>query len=275
MRTVNAQSLQRSPYLGTNGFPLQSAAVYGPIHSRRYGYSLGINPLPVSYKFCDFDCVYCQYGWTPRPQPNEKQPHEKLKSADELLSEIDHSFQIALSNKTPVDVITIAGNGEPTLHPQFSRLVDGLLDLRDQYFPKVRIGILSDSSQCYRLEIRQALAKLDDRSMKLDAGDWETVQKVNRPLANFDWTRTLRSLEALKDITLQTLFVQGSCDNTSPRQIESWIEAVRLVRPKSVQVYTVDRPPADAGIRPVSVSQLRTIAEQCEAATHIPTEWFE
>lgn len=274
MRTVNAQSLQRSPYLGTNGFPLQSAAVYGPIHSRRYGYSLGINPLPVSYKFCDFDCVYCQYGWTPR-QPGEQQTREKIRPADELLSEIDHSFQIALSNKTPVDVITIAGNGEPTLHPQFSRLVDGLLDLRDQYFPKVRIGILSDSSQCYRLEIRQALAKLDDRSMKLDAGDWETVQKVNRPLANFDWTRTLRSLEALKDITLQTLFVQGSCDNTSPRQIESWIEAVRLVRPKSVQVYTVDRPPADAGIRPVSVSQLRTIAEQCEAATHIPTEWFE
>src|SRR3990167_7806366 len=110
---------KKSPVLGTNGFPLQDAAVYGPIHSRRYGYSLGINPLPVTYKFCDFDCVYCQYGWSPRPGNSAKKTSEKLKPLSKLLQEIEVSFQKFVREKTPVDVMTIAGNGEPTLYPEF------------------------------------------------------------------------------------------------------------------------------------------------------------
>ena len=121
------------PVLGTNGFPLQDAAVYGPIHSRRYGYSLGINPLPVTYKFCDFDCVYCQYGWTPRPlNPTAKKNQEKLKPISKLLQEIETSFQKFVREKTPVDVITIAGNGEPTLYPEFLKFVTRLLELRGE-----------------------------------------------------------------------------------------------------------------------------------------------
>src|SRR3990167_6938386 len=101
---------KKSPVLGTNGFPLQESAVYGPIHSRRFGNSLGINPLPVTYKFCDFDCVYCQYGWTPRAGNEAKKTNEKLKSAEELLTEVESAFQHMVSEKIPVDVITIAGN---------------------------------------------------------------------------------------------------------------------------------------------------------------------
>src|SRR3989338_6854650 len=136
------------PVLGTNGFPLQDAAVYGPIHSRRYGHSLGINPLPVTYKFCDFDCVYCQYGWTPRSGNTAQKTDEKLKSLSMLMSEIDSSLKKMKSKNTPVDVITIAGNGEPTLYPNFLDFVKGLISLSKQYYPKVRLGILSDSSQC-------------------------------------------------------------------------------------------------------------------------------
>lgn len=262
------------PVLGTNGYPLQDAAVYGPIHSRRYGYSLGINPLPVTYKFCDFDCVYCQYGWTPRPGRVAKKTDEKLKPLRGLLHEIEESFQKMKDRKTPVDVITIAGNGEPALYPEFLKFVAGLVRLRDQYFPKVPLGILSDSSQCHRPEIKEALEMLDERSMKLDAGDPETIQKVNKPAGGFDLVRTLEALRELPGVTIQSLFVQGSCDNTEQEQIDHWVEAVAFVQPKAVQVYTVDRPPADSGVVAVPLARLREIAELCQSMTGVPTEVF-
>jgi len=285
------------PVLGTNGFPLQDAAVYGPIHSRRYGHSLGINPLPVSYKFCDFDCVYCQYGWTPRtltrsaakteessaptglraPRPGNsvQKTDEKLKRLPDLLSEIKVSFQKMIAEKTPVDVITIAGNGEPTIYPQFLEFVKGLLKLRDEYYPGVNIGILSDASQCHRPEIKEALELLDERCMKLDGGDPETIRAINKPTHGFDFSRMLKALKELREITIQSLFVQGSCDNTNPRQVEHWAEEISFIRPQAVQVYTIDRPPADSGIEAVPMVRLREIAKFCKKMTGITAEVFD
>ena len=285
------------PVLGTNGYPLQDGAVYGPIHSRRYGHSLGINPLPVSYKFCDFDCVYCQYGFTPRTllptaakaeesrnrsdfgaprQGNAAQKtDEKLKPLPVLMSEIESSLKKMKSKNTPVDVITIAGNGEPTLYPNFLDFVKALIPLSKRYYPKVRIGILSDSSQCHRPEIKEALELLDERCMKLDAGDEKTIEEINRPAGGFDLKRTLAALKALKGATLQALFVQGSYDNTQDDQVEQWVEAVHFVKPETVQVYTIDRPPADSGIQAVPLEKLRAIAELCKKKTGITTEVFD
>ena len=266
---------KKSPVLGTNGFPLQDVAVYGPIHSRRYGYSLGINPLPVTYKFCDFDCVYCQYGWSPRPGNSAKKTSEKLKPLSKLLQEIEVSFQKFVREKTPVDVMTIAGNGEPTLYPEFLKFLTRLLELRDRYFPNVRIGILSDSSQCHRPEIKKALELLDERSMKLDAGDPKTIEEINKPTGGFDLARTLEALKHLRGITIQAIFVQGSCNNTKPEQIDRWIKAVQSVKPKAVQVYTIDRPPADSKIEAVPKVRLHEIAGLCQARTGILTEVFD
>ncbi|MBI4367900.1 MAG: radical SAM protein [Candidatus Omnitrophica bacterium] len=298
---TSAQEI-KLPVLGTNGYPLQEAAVYGPIHSRRFGHSLGINPLPVTYKFCDFDCVYCQYGWTPRalnptdskpaessarsgmraprtltplPGNSAKKTDEKLKPLGVLLDEITASFRKMKRDQIPVDVITIAGNGEPTLYPEFPDLVKGLIELRDDYYPKAPLGILSDSSQCHRPQIKEALERLDERCMKLDAGDSETIEKINRPAGGFDLKRTLEALKNLKDVTLQSLFVQGSFDNTRPDQIERWIEAVRYTKPASVQVYTIDRPPADSNITAVSQMKLEEIAGLCRSRTNIRTEVFD
>ncbi len=268
------------PYLGTNGFPLQSGAVYGPIHSRRYGYSLGINPLPVSYKLCDFDCVYCQYGWTPkgvgeeRTDSGEKKPREKFKPAALLLQEIEEAFQKVSSEHVPIRVITIAGNGEPTLHPEFPELVDSLLELRTRYFRSAPLGILSDASQCHRTSIKDALEKLDERCMKLDAGDSETIQMINRPRGDFRLERTVEALKNLKDVTLQAMFLTGSYDNTHEEQVKDWIDRVQYVSPMQVQVYTIDRPPADSKILAVETLVLQKIAEQCYRQTGIPTEVF-
>lgn len=263
------------PVLGSNGYPLQDAAVYGPIHSRRFGNSLGINPLPVSYKFCDFDCVYCQYGWTPRPENNVHKTNEKLKSLPVLLAEIKTSFVKFKNEGTPIHVITIAGNGEPTLYPGFLDLTKGILNLRDQYFPKVKVGILSDASQCHRPEIKEALELLDERCMKLDAGDSETIEKINKPAGGFDLKRMMEALRDLRDVTIQSIFIQGSYDNTSSKQIDEWIETIRFVNPSSVQVYTIDRPPADGRIKEVSLARLNEIAGLCQKRTGINTEVFD
>ena len=248
---------------------LQNSAVYGPIHSRRLGYSLGINPLPLTYKFCDYDCVYCQYGWTP-----EKGNGEKIKRAPELLSEIRNSFEYHKKSGTPVNCLTIAGNGEPTLHPDFLEFTSGLCALRDELYPGVRIGILSDSSQAHRPEIRQALDLLDERYMKLDAGRAETVAKINKPRGNFDFDRTLRALQSMQDIVVQSLFMQGSFDNTLSEEVEEWIKAVNFVRPREVQVYTIDRGTPEPGLKKAGPALLREIAALCESRTGIRSVMF-
>lgn len=251
-------------------YELQDAVVYGPIPSRRLGSSLGINPLPVSYKLCDFDCVYCQYGWTPA-----KGTGERLKRAPELLAEIEKGLEHHQREGAPVDCITIAGNGEPTLHPDFPKLVEGLLKLRDRFFPSARVGVLSDSSQAYRSEIRGALEMLDDRYMKLDAGHAELHEKINKPRGGFDFNRVIESLRGLRDIVSQSLFIQGSYDNTQTEALDKWIETIGFIQPREVQVYSLDRKPADIGLLKVSPARLKEIAEVCQAMTGIPTTVYD
>lgn len=250
--------------------PLQDAAVYGPIHSRRLGHSLGINPLPLSYKFCDFDCVYCQYGWTPTQGTGEK-----IKRAPELLQEIETQFQHHKKNQTPVDCITIAGNGEPTIHPDFLALVQGLVKLRDQYYPKVKIGILSDSSQVHRSEIREALEMLDERYMKLDAGSKDLIHKINKPRGDFDFERMVAELRNMRKIVIQSLFIQGSFDNTTSEALDDWIETVGFIQPMEVQVYSIDRGTPDPGLIKVSGERLHQIAQMCQSMTGIRSVVFD
>lgn len=248
---------------------LQSGAVYGPIYSRRLGCSLGINPLPASYKFCDFDCVYCQYGWTP-----SKGTGEKIKRASELTAEIRSSFAFHKSQGTPVKCLTIAGNGEPTLHPDFPEFVEGLIALRDEFYPGVRIGILSDSTQAHRPEISAALAKIDERYMKLDAGDEAKVREINRPRGNYSFERTVSALAGMRNIVVQSLFLQGSYNNFDDESLEKWAAAIAKIRPDEVQVYTLDRGTPAKGLLKVSREKLREIAQFCERKTGIKAVVF-
>ncbi len=250
--------------------PLQDATVYGPIPSRRLGWSLGINILPLSHKVCSSNCVYCQYGWT---LPGGSS--ERLKRAPQLLEEIAAAFQRCVEERTPVDCITLAGNGEPTLHPDLEELVAGIKRLRDAHFPRAAVGILSDATQLDRPHVRAALSLLDARYMKFDAADEATWRRINQPLGRTDFQAMVAALRALPDIVLQSLFMQGAYDNTGEPHVRAWVEAVGSIRPRSVQVYTVDRGTAAPGITEVPRPTLQAIADRLTAATGIPAEVYE
>ena len=249
---------------------LQDSVVYGPVQSRRLGSSLGINPLPVSYKLCSSNCVYCQYGWTLPTHPTQA-----ITRAPALLAIIDAAFREHAEQGTPVDCITLAGNGEPTLHPDLEELIVGIKPLRDRYFPSAKVGILSDATQLHRPEVARALRLLDVRYMKVDAGDEATWRAINLPLGDADWTRMIEGLKRLPDIILQSMFIQGSCDNTHEDHLDRWIALAGELRPLSVQVYTVDRAPADSGVVKVPRERLEAIASRLTARTGIPAEVYE
>ena len=187
------------------GIPLQHSVVYGPIHSRRLGMSLGINVLPVEEKFCLSSCVYCQYGATNL----EKMASVRIPPAKVILGEIRKEFERKASEKIRIEAITLSGNGEPTLHPELEEIISEIRQLRDQYFPKVRIGILSDSSRVHLSRVRNALELLDDRYMKLDAGDAESFRIINQPQVRVDWEAMVNGLKQLSSVTIQSLFIHG------------------------------------------------------------------
>ncbi len=250
--------------------PLQDSVVYGPIHSRRLGHSLGINVLPMSRKVCSSNCVYCQYGWT-LPGPSA----ERLTRAPELLAEIDEAFGRLRHEGTPVDCITLAGNGEPTLHPDLLTLVIGIQRLRDRDFPGAPVGILSDATQLTRPSVREALGLLEARYLKFDAADEATWKRINDPLGRTDFAAMVAALRAMPEIILQSMFIQGTYDNTDEPHLERWIAAVGSIRPRSVQVYTVDRGTAADGIAEVPRAVLQSIADRLTAATGIPADVFD
>ena len=261
--------------------PLQETVVYGPIRSRRLGSSLGINILPVSHKVCSSNCVYCQYGWTVPASPPKSlvggagRFEEQLRRAPELLAEIAEAFERHAKEQVPVDCITLAGNGEPTLQPDLLELVVGIKRLRDAYFPGAAVGILTDATQIVRPKVREALSLLDVRYMKFDAADEAMWRRINEPLGHTSFAAIVDALRAMPGIILQSLFIQGSYDNTSPSHVQAWIDVVGSIKPVAVQVYTVDRGTAAEGITEVPRGRLQEIADRLTAATGIPAAVFD
>lgn len=247
---------------------LQQGVVYGPLTSRRFGNSLGINLLPDDQKVCLFDCVYCQYG------PTDMYRKIIFPKLDQIEGEGGAAFSSAQRSGLKVDWIMIAGNGEPTLHPDFPEAVQLISDLRDRYLPKVPLGILSNSSTCYKMKIREGLMKLDGRFMKLDAGSSSLFQTINEPLTAFQWDKIVKGLCRLERIVLQSMFVTGAVDNTGSGDLTDWIKTVRAIKPHSVQIYTVDRPTRDQGILPVSKEVLARISQVLTKETRIPSIVF-
>lgn len=248
--------------------PLKPSIIYGPVLSRRLGRSLGINLLPSHYKLCSFNCSYCQYGWTAMSTIDASDRIDDLPTEDDLIK----CLTDVLSRQERIDHITFSGNGEPTLHPGFGKLVDIASNLKERFAPEAKLGVLSNSSMVGDQKVRIALKKLDFRIMKLDAGDEETFRKINKPCGGVYYDKIVKGLQSLEDIIIQTMFVDGTVQNTGNRELQEWIEKIIQIRPSKVQIYSLERPAADTSLREVTAEKLGEIARQAEKSTGIPVE---
>lgn len=248
--------------------------VYGPLLSRRLGRSLGVNLLGAGAKLCSFNCRYCQCGWTAQPIRQGTDSLTDLPTGNQVAEALEGRLQQLCREQILIDVITFSGNGEPTLHPELQAIVKAASDLRDLYMPDAKLAILSNSSTVYRSEVRAALQGIDLKLMKLDAGSEALMRRINLPAKGWDFAEMLQGLAQLDGVLLQTMFVWGRVANTAPVAIREWSDRVVEIRPRGVQIYTLDRVPADTRLIPVSRRVLQVIAEYARRRTQVSIEAY-
>ena len=235
---------------------------YGPIHSRRLGTSLGMELMPLAHKLCTFNCVYCECGW------NTPVSHPQLPTREE----VKMALEARLKEGLDLDVITFSGNGEPTLHPDFLGIIEDTCALRDQYCPKAKVSVLSNSTQLGRPDVVQALRLCDNRILKLDAATDEMMRRIDLPVNEhltvkqiIEWLAQFNG-----DFTLQTCFLRGEhagqrIDNTTPEELEAWYKAVETLHPKQIMIYVIDRKTPEENLTKISREEMETIAAPLRA----------
>lgn len=241
--------------------------IFGPVKSRRLGVSLGINLLPVDYKFCTFDCIYCECGWT-------KKTDKKivLPSRQEIFERLEFVLKDRKKNDLPIDSITYAGNGEPTLHPNFAEIIEDTIDLRNTYFPEAIITVLSNASLIHNEKIIKALLKVDKNILKLDAGSEERFRAINQPNGSLSLDKVVDYLKKFNGhLIIQTLFLQGlgphqGIENVSDDAIENWLKLLKEIKPQSVMLYPIERETPENSIVKIDGATLDQIAKKVEAA---------
>lgn len=234
--------------------------IIGPIHSRRLGVSLGVNLLPKDGKICSFDCIYCECGW------NADHRGGRFPDADEVLVALEEKLRTMHEAGDPLDVITFAGNGEPTLHPQFPRVINRTLELRGQYYPDVKVSVLSNATRMTQPAVREALLRVDNNILKLDGAFDETIHLINQPAdPQYSVRQVVDGMKTYEgQLIVQTMFVRGEhngriIDNTTPAEVEAWCELMREVRPHQIMVYSLDRPTPEQRLTAVSKAEMEQI----------------
>jgi wyosine [tRNA(Phe)-imidazoG37] synthetase (radical SAM superfamily) len=241
--------------------PLKEGIIYGPVHSRRLGRSLGINLLPPGRKLCTFDCLYCQYGWTPAAAAEKGKP-AKLPAPEEVVEALEAAL---LALEEPPAYLTFSGNGEPTLHPDFPGIVEAVIGVRNRLAPHADTALLSNSSRVGASGILGAVLRIDRPIMKLDAGNEAVFRAFNRPAAGADYERMIAGLAALaarKGISLQSLFAAGPMGNLDEGHVRDWADKVRMIQPRDVQIYSISRPVPSRAIAPASRESLAEIEDR-------------
>lgn len=233
---------------------IREETVFGPIFSRRLGSSLGINLLPVNGKICTFDCIYCECGWN-----KDGRDDTRLPKAAEVREALEAKLKQLVTDGIPVDSITFSGDGESTINPDFAQIIDDTIKLRDQYYPRAKVSVLSNATQVHRPEIFAALRKVDNPIMKIDAPTNELVEKINHPAPGYDVGRVVEALKQFKgDFILQTMFLKSKdFDSSSPEVLIGWMDIVRLLKPREVMAYTIARPTPEEGLQKFTVEEMQ------------------
>ena len=241
--------------------------IFGPVHSRRLGISLGINLLPADGKVCSFDCIYCECGFNEDHRPTLPMPTRELvaERLEAKLKEMNAEGQLP-------DVLTFAGNGEPTCHPHFAEIIEDTIRLRDQYCPKAKVSVLSNSTMIHRQQVHDALMRVDNNILKLDTINPIYINKVDRPNGPYEVEKIIERLKAFNGhVIIQTMFMRGVCkgesvDNTGEEYVAPWLEAVKDIKPQQVMIYTIDRETPTQGLLKATHEQLDAIRDRVIAA---------
>lgn len=237
---------------------LREDTVFGPIHSRRLGSSLGINLLPQKGKICNFDCIYCECGWN-RDGLGDK----KLPSAADVRTALESKLRSLGTEGTRIDSITFSGDGEPTLNPEFPQIIDDTIALRDRYSPQAAVSVLSNATRVHIPAIFEALRKVDNPIMKIDAPTAELAARINRPAPGYNPLLVAEALKQFKgDFVLQTMFLKSNdFDSSSPEVLDGWMEIVRELHPREIMVYTIARPTPQEGLEKFSEDEMRKLVK--------------
>ena len=242
--------------------------IFGPVRSRRLGVSLGINLLPTKRKICNFNCIYCECGWT----RDIEKAVSRLPGRKEVYNALESKLSELIKKNIIPDVITYAGNGEPTLHPDFPGIIDDSIILRDKYFKKTRIAVLSNATTISNPLIKNALLKVDQNILKLDSAFDSTIKIHNQPRVNVNVEELINNLIGFDGkLIIQTLFLRGIyngkvVDNTTQVEIREWLKAIERIKPSEVMIYTISRDtPEGARLKKVPLNELREIAALVES----------
>lgn len=240
---------------------LREEVVFGPIKSRRLGWSLGINLLPTKGKICNFDCIYCECGWNAYGRDDTKLP-----SAAEVRSALEAKLADILLEGTRVDSITFSGDGEPTLNPDFARIIDDTIALRDIYCPQAKVSVLTNATKLLSDTVFGALRKVDAPILKLDAPTDERVRKINGALPSFRVDDVVKGMKRFEgDFILQTMFLKSDdFDSLEPHMLANWMDIVREIRPRLIMAYTIARPTPQSGLSAYSAAQIREALKPLE-----------
>jgi wyosine [tRNA(Phe)-imidazoG37] synthetase (radical SAM superfamily) len=230
------------------------------------GLSLGINLLPIESKLCNFDCIYCECGWN-----EEHRGKARFNSRQDVAAMLEQVLQQMLSEGTPPDVITFAGNGEPTMHPDFEAIIDDTVAIRNRLCPAAKISVLSNATQLHREEVIRALLRVDNNILKLDSAFDSTVQLINKPVGSYSVERVVQRMKRFEgELIVQTMFLRGEylsqrVDNTTPEQVDAWLKLIAEIRPCQVMVYSLDRDTPCPTLEKVGREELQEIALKVEA----------
>ncbi len=239
--------------------------IFGPIHSRRLGLSLGVNLLPTESKLCSFDCIYCECGWNA-----EHRGAHRFNRREDVQRLLGETLRRMVDEGTPPDVITFAGNGEPTLHPEFEAIINDTLALRNALCPAAKISVLSNATQIHRESVRSALLRVDNNILKLDSAFDQTVRRMNNPAGGYTVAETVRGMKLFEgQLIVQTMFLRGEVngvpiDNTTDTEISAWLTLIAEIRPQQVMVYSLDRDTPCQTLERVTHEELLAIAARVE-----------
>ena len=247
------------------------STIFGPVHSRRLGTSLGINLSPNDGKICSFDCIYCEAGYNRQGAGTTGFP-----SRESVRTELKNKLQQMKDEGSGLDVITFSGNGEPTLHPDFAGIVEDTIALRDSFYPEAKVSVLSNSTRLGNKDVDKALRKVDNNILKLDSAIEETMRLIDCPnQSGFTVEKVLKDLEKFgKECIIQTMMLRGThdgqpVDNTTDAEINALAEAYRRINPEYVMLYSLDRSTPEENLQKVERPELETIARRLQSLSGV------